>query len=350
MSKVKSVDAVVKKNRLLDIVECRDYIKNIGVLRGGISPEHNISLMTGDYILKNIPDDFSVVDILIDKKGRWFSGEKEINLEKLPQDFNLIINSLHGLYGEDGKVQDSLEKLNMAFTGSKKDSCQVTSNKIFTKEIAKRFDIKTPIYEVIGDFRLNGGEISLEDYIYQSARKIFYKIPLPWVIKPVNGGSSVDVHFVKCFAEILEALNILLPKGGEVMVEEYISGKEIYSGVLDNFRGENIYHLIPLEIIKSDKIFDHHSRKNGDYRLAFLNNAQQKEKELIKEIVQKMYLSLGLRHYALFDFILSPKGLYFLEVDALPALSNHSPFVRSLDSLGISGQEFVKHLINLGRN
>src|SRR5258708_6070226 len=90
----------------------------VGVLRGGVSSEYEVSLSTGAAVLKNLPDKYEPVDILIDKGGVWHYAGLPYAPEKILPHVDVIFNALHGYYGEDGKVQQFLDAHSMPYTGS----------------------------------------------------------------------------------------------------------------------------------------------------------------------------------------------------------------------------------------
>jgi len=310
--------------------------KKIIVLRGGPSSEYEVSLKTGESILKALSDEkYDISDVAITKDNRWFLN----GVEKKPSDVlkksDLVFNALHGEYGEDGKLQRLLDTFGVNYTGSKNIPSALTMNKVLTKKEYKKAGIKTPIHI----------EVDKDDY---NISKIFRTFPMPAVIKPIGLGSSVGISIVQTGIELDKALQKAFSCADKVMVEEFISGKEATCGVLDKFRNEEIYSLFPVEIIPESGFFDYDAKYGGGTKEICPGNFSEAEKLELQELAKKAHQVLGLRHYSRSDFIISPKrGIYILETNSLPGLTKESLFPKSLEAVGSSLEEFVEHLIKI---
>src|SRR3989344_914850 len=121
----------------------------VGVLRGGVSPEYNISLLSGEHLLSHLRgekfnDRYKPVDLLITKDGAWHVNGLPASMEKISRSVDVIWNTLHGEYGEDGQVQKILDNWNIPYTGSGALSSALGYNKVLAKEQFKKLQIKTP--------------------------------------------------------------------------------------------------------------------------------------------------------------------------------------------------------------
>ena len=312
------------------------FRKKITVLRGGPSSEYEVSMKTGASILDSLPEDkYDISDVAITKDNRWFLE----GVEKTPVDIlkksDLVFNALHGEYGEDGKLQTLLDTFGVPYTGSKNISSALAMNKILAKKEYKKVDIKTPVHL----------EIEKDNF---SIAEIFKIFPMPAVIKPVGLGSSVGVSIIRTGIELDKALQDVFEYSDKAMIEEYIEGKEATCGVVDNFRGEEIYTLLPVEIIPESGFFDYESKYGGGTQEICPGNFSEAEKIEIQKLAKKAHQVLGLRHYSRSDFIISPKrGIYILETNSLPGLTSESLFPKSLKAIGSNLEEFVEHLIDI---
>ncbi|MCK4918680.1 MAG: D-alanine--D-alanine ligase [Candidatus Pacebacteria bacterium] len=312
------------------------FRKKITVLRGGPSSEYEVSMKTGASILDSLPEDkYDISDVAITKDNRWFLE----GVEKTPVDIlkksDLVFNALHGEYGEDGKLQKLLDTFGVPYTGSKNISSALAMNKILAKKEYKKVDIKTPVHL----------EIEKDNF---SIAEIFKTFPMPAVIKPVGLGSSVGVSIIRTGIELDKALQDVFEYSDKAMIEEYIEGKEATCGVVDNFRGEEIYTLLPVEIIPESGFFDYESKYGGGTQEICPGNFSEAEKIEIQKLAKKAHQVLGLRHYSRSDFIISPKrGIYILETNSLPGLTSESLFPKSLKAIGSNLEEFVEHLIDI---
>lgn len=316
----------------------------VAVLRGGPSSEYDVSLKTGDTVLKHLPEKYEGIDVFISKDGKWHVH----GIERKPADalkhVDVVFVALHGQFGEDGKIQKILEHLGIPFTGSKSFPSAVAMNKHLTKKALSHLKgkINFAFHKVL----------TTEDVIKKGVHALFREIPHPSIVKPVSAGSSVGVTLVRKFDDLEEALAKAFEHSDSVIVEEFIEGREATCGVIDDFRDEIHYSLLPIEIIphKESPFFDYKAKYGGESQEICPANFSAKTKKLIQEASQAIHRELGLRHYSRSDFIVHPKrGLYFLEVNTLPGLTTESLLPKSLKAVGSSLPEFLDHVITLAR-
>ncbi len=320
----------------------------VGVLRGGPSSEYDVSMKTGKHILgllkhPDLAKVYSATDILIDKKGVWHVNGVPTEPYDAVKHVDLVFNALHGEYGEDGKVQHLLEAFAIPFTGSRSFTSSIAMNKSMAKEHFKAHGIKTPYHKDL--------QVGKTDDLEPIAHNLFRNFPMPVVVKPRGLGSSLGVSQASNFEELLKALDHARLFSNDIIVEEYISGKEIISGVIDDFRGVHPYTLMPVEVRHKDpkqKIFDWASKYSGDVEYKTPAVLTHSERQQIDDALKTIHQVLGLRHYATADFIVTPKrGVYLLEVNTQPGIHEHAPLVHSLKAAAIHEFEFLKHLLKL---
>jgi D-alanine-D-alanine ligase len=312
----------------------------VGVLRGGPSQEHEISIKTGAHILKNLPDNYSPVDIFIDKKGSWFVQGVEEPLAKALKKIDVIFNALHGAYGEDGTLQNSLDLFGVPYTGSGQLGSLFAMHKGHSKNFLKKHGIKSPYHKLLKKEEV--GKIDFHD--------LWRSIQNPSMIKPVALGSSLGISIVDNFNAMAPALDKAFEVSDTVIIEEYIKGREATCGVIDSFRGEKIYSLLPVELVlPEDSLFlDYEAKYGGKTGLVSPGRFSALERHEIQEAARKVHKALGLRHYSRSDFIVSPgRGVYFLEVNSLPCLMSGSSYAEALEAVGLSFSEFLGHVIKL---
>ncbi|MCX6736224.1 MAG: D-alanine--D-alanine ligase [Candidatus Parcubacteria bacterium] len=321
----------------------------VGVLRGGISPEYDVSLKTGDSVLRHLPDDkYLPVDLLMTKDGTWHANGLPIDPAKLSRRVDIVFNALHGEYGEDGKVQRLFENYGIPFTGSSSLPSSIGMNKVLSKDIFKRVGLRTPLHYSVSSKRLNE-ELEHEDTFQYLLFEILGAVPLPLIAKPVSGGSSVGTYIIKDEKELARALTELAGMGWDILFEEFINGREATCGVVDSFRGQDTYSLLPVEIRPAtDKtFFDYDAKYNGGTQEICPGNFTRRESEVIQNMAKLAHKALRLRHYSRSDFIVTPKGIYILEVNTLPGLTGESLLPKSLRAVGASLPEFIDHIITL---
>lgn len=322
----------------------------VGVLRGGPSAEYDVSLNTGKTILANMPEQFEPIDVFISKEGDWHTTGLQKNPYDILKMLDIAFNATHGAYGEDGNLQRFLENFGIPYTGSNSIASALGMNKIMSKEVFNRHGLKTPHHITISSPSL--GEVS---NIKETILEINESLPFPIVIKPISSGSSLGISVVEKNNDLEKALKKSFEHSPYLLVEEYINGKEATCGVIEGFRNQNMYTLLPVEIkqIKKEIFYDYDSKyKNLESRCKIPGDFNEEEKRQIQEATILAHEALGLRHYSRADFILHPKrGLFILEVNTLPELTHRSSFIKSLEAVGGNIREFLSHLITkaLGR-
>ena len=169
----------------------------VGVVRGGPGHEYEVSLKTGQSVLKYLaPEKYQVKDILITRDGTWHVNGLETTPDRLTPQVDLIFNALHGEYGEDGEIQALLDDLGIPYTGSGRLASARAINKQLTKEALKESGLKMA----------EGLVVSSEDDIPLKIKEIFMKLAPPWIIKPLDSGSSVGLAYALTVNQLAEAI------------------------------------------------------------------------------------------------------------------------------------------------
>lgn len=312
----------------------------VSVLRGGPSSEYAVSLKTGESILKHLSEEkYHTRDVLIDKRGLWHLRGIPVEPRQALEQSDVVVNALHGEWGEDGKVQRLLETFGIPYTGSGPLSSAIAMHKGMTKEYARRAGIKTP----------KGVVLNVAHDIGKRISELFRTLPLPAVIKPIDRGSSVGVTIARDWFEFNEGIQKAFEVSPNILIEEYIPGKEATAGVIDHFRGEELYALLPVEIVPPKNTFYDYDSKyvsdETDYRIP--GRFSRAETAELMHLAKAIHQTLGLRHYSRSDFIVSPRGIYFLEVNTLPGMTSHSLIPKSVEAVGSTLPEFLDHIVTL---
>ncbi len=312
----------------------------VGVLRGGPSNEYTVSLKSGAAVLKYLPQEKYVpVDIFIDKDRVWHTGGVPLQLKDLSHTIDIAFNTLHGEYGEDGRVQQVLESVHIPYTGS-----QVTASAIaWHKELAKgkftEHGIKTP-YHI---------SIDLTDGGTAAIREAFRSIPHPVIVKPVSGGSSLGISLAYDYQSLHEGVEKASLISPYILIESYIPGREATCGVIENFREEPLYALLPIEIIPPDEksFFDYDAKYTGITQELCPGRFSSEETREIQDLAMKAHIAVGARHYSRSDFIVTPRGIYILEINSAAGvgLTEESLLPKSLDAIGSSLPQFLDHVV-----
>ncbi len=329
----------------------------VGVIRGGVSPEYEVSLLTGANVISHLKSEklkekYKPIDIFIDRNGVWHKNGLPVSFEKISEGVDVIWNALHGDYGEDGKVQQVLDHWKIPYTGSEAFPSALAYHKGLAKDQFNFHNIKTPKHILLPVYQedIDG---PFRDYAHKKAEEIFRKIPPPWIVKPFSGGSSVGIHVCKDNLSLLYALKDVALTGASVMVEELITGKEATVGVIEGFRGQKLYALptIEIRIPKHKSHFDYGAKYNGESEEICPGNFKREEKDILEKVAKEIHEKLGLRHYSRSDFIVNPKkGIYALEVNTLPGLTDASLLPKGLEAVGATMPEFIDHILKKALN
>ena len=316
----------------------------VSVVRGGPSGEYDVSLKTGQNILNNLNlEKYKVEDIFVSRDGVWHKHGLPISPTQALRETDVMINAMHGDYGEDGRLQRDAENAGVVYTGSKALGASLSLNKDLAKGIYKNNYLKTPRH-------LTFKSTDSSD-LYVIALKIFREFPQPSIIKPVSGGSSKNIYYCSSYEDVYTAIDDLSRLGEPFMVEEYIFGKEASVATVEGFRNEDLYAMPPVEIVKKSPYFSYDQKYGGGERETIApGRFTNDEREMLKELAKEAHESLGLRHYSQSDFIISPNGIYILETNALPGLTETSLLPEALVAIGSNLPEFLEHLINLAQN
>ena len=328
----------------------------VGVIRVGISSEYDVSLKTGGNVISHLLNDklnkiYKPIDILIDKDGVWYIQGKPTSIEKVFNNVDVIFNALHGDYGEDGKVQQVLDTWGIPYTGSKSFPSAVGYNKVLSKEQFRLLGIKTPKHLLFPVYQKDF-DGPIEDYAIRKAKEVHSKISPPWIVKPVSSGSSMGVIVCKTFDDLIRAFNDGVNQKVSVLVEEMIEGKEATVGVIENFRGKDLYVLpsIEIRVPKENNFFDYDAKYSGKSEEICPGNFTREEKEELERLAKLIHKGLNLSHYSRSDFIVHPKrGIFVLEVNTLPGLTDESLIPKGLRAVGADVSEFIHHIISLAR-
>jgi D-alanine-D-alanine ligase len=310
----------------------------VGVLRGGPSSEYEVSLKSGEAVLKNMPDHYEAVDVFVDKNGVWHVRGIERKPYVILRHLDVVFNAMHGEYGEDGQVQDLLESFGMPYTGSRSFASKLAINKALAKSFITKVGVKTPLYKILNISEFNS---SLVANLHQS-------FPQPSIVKPLSSGSSLGVSVARSITELADALNNAFLYSPNVLIEEYISGREATCAVVENFQGKDVNALPLVEIVpKSENgFFDFDAKYNGEAEEICPGRFSEEENREIARLAEIVHKTLDLKHYSRSDFIIHPRrGIYFLEVNALPGLMENTLLPKALKSAGSSLTEFIDHVI-----
>jgi D-alanine-D-alanine ligase len=269
--------------------------KRIGVLYGGLSSEREISIKSGRAVL-------SVLEKLkLNVCGIDVGRDIVEKIKKEKVDIAYIV--LHGQMGEDGAVQGMLEILGIPYTGCGVLASAVSMDKDISKKLFKSLDILTPEWEILNKF---DPVPKIREY--------------PVVIKPVAQGSTIGVTIVKEDLQFADAAKKAFKYGEEILIEQFIKGKEITVGVLEGKA------LPVVEIIPGGEFYDFMSKyqKGGSQHIVPARIGEKAYKTAQKN-AEKIYEALRCRAICRFDMIVSENdSVWVLENNTVPGMTETS--------------------------
>lgn len=311
----------------------------VGVVRGGPSSEYPVSLKTGGSVLRHLDrEKYAPVDILLSTRGEWYMNGLRTDLATISHHVDVVWNALHGTFGEDGKVQQMFESFSIPYTGSGVLASALGMHKGLAKERFRDAGLLTP----------EGHVVSVEDNLNEVAAQLAHTRSLPLIVKPVSGGSSVATKIARTPEELRQAIHSA-SKHGDILVEEVIEGKEATCCVIDTGNDDEHVVLYPIEIVppQSRDFFDYDAKYSGESQEICPGRFSLSAHSTLRDLAIKAHRALGARHYSRSDFILSPKGIYILELNTLPGLTETSLLPKALDAGGVTLPEFLDHVIGL---
>ncbi len=323
----------------------------VALIIGGISAEREVSLLSGKAMLnalKELKVDYKIVDPAFGvnqpkEENEFFEvknnpGDSKKYIECIQSDIfddvDVALLGLHGHYGEDGMIQALLEMRKIKYTGSDVLSSALAMDKSMSKIMFQHYNVTTPKWFVVKSFEKD------VDLIIEKIDKFF---GYPCIIKPNQQGSTIGLTVCENRNMVFDAVELAFTYDKSVLVEEYIEGRELTVGILEN-------HTFPvLEIVPKHKLYDYEC-KYTDGMSEYLVPANIPE-ELNKHIRHQALLafySVGCKNYARVDFIVDKDlNTYCLEVNTLPGMTKHSLLPKMAAAEGISFPTLIKNIIDL---
>ncbi len=318
----------------------------VGVLRGGPSSEYEVSLKSGASVLAALNQDkYEPRDLFISREGQWYLHGMPVLPERALREVDIVFNVIHGEYGEDGRLHSILDSFGVPYTGPN----AMVSKLVFDKQRTKDEVIKLGV-KVAHGIVIDSAKISDID---KTAQNIFRNFPHPAVVKPLAAGSSVGITIADSFHALKQGIELASTIGPKILIEEFIPGKEATVGVISDFRNEKLYALMPVEIVPPQKhsFFSYDAKYSGESIERVPGNFSRQEKDQLSAIAKRVHHGLGLSDYSRSDFIVSKRGIYFLEVNSAPAvgLTSESLLPKALQAGGTTLSHFLDHVVSLAR-
>jgi len=302
--------------------------EKVAVLLGGTSAEREVSLMSGNAVLKGLTEagiDAHAVDI------------RDFPVTRLKEEgFDKAFIALHGRGGEDGTLQGLLEFLAIPYTGSGVMASAITMDKLRTKQLWQGCGLPVSPYVAIT-------RKEMDDGLSEETRSRITALGLPLFVKPSSEGSSVGISRVNQADSLQAALDEAFRHDDDVLVEAFLSGPEYTVAVL----GDDILPSIRIQV--ASEFYDYEAKYFSDDTQYFCPSGLTAEREAeLSEIVIKAWRALGCSGWGRVDLMMGGDGqFYLLEVNTSPGMTSHSLVPMAAKQAGMSFSQLVARILEL---
>ena len=301
-----------------------DKNTKIAVLMGGPSSEAEISRRSGKNIFNALKNLGYINAELVEVDENIAKTLREKNIE-------LVYNAMHGKFGEDGCIQGMLEVMGIPYTGCGVMASAVCMNKEFTKNVLKEAGI--PLIKSV---------LVRKDESYKEKIK---GLKYPFMLKPVSEGSSLGMYKVNTPDEMEECFKKSLEYGQDVMVEEYLEGKSVTVGVLED--GEKMFATEILEFRTKTEWYDYEAKYTAGMT-EFVLPAELSEEmtKKVKQIAIDAFNACACRGLSRVDFLVTKDMPYVLEINTSPGMTDLSDLPAQSKAMGIDYDTLVQIILN----
>lgn len=344
----------------------------LGVIFGGMSTEHDVSITSGTSVIKNLnKEKYEIYPIYIGKDGKWYEYSKTVSkidilqvgeeidekvlisnpIEYL-QECDVIFPVLHGLYGEDGTIQGMLEILKKPYVGCKVLSSSICMDKAYAKIIFERAGINQAKYVYI--------KKENENYIYvdnnfseenstleKIANIVEEKLSYPVFVKPSNSGSSVGIKKAHNKEELINSIKYAGEFDRKILIEENINGREVECAVLGNkdAKASCVGEILPAEDFYT---FDA-KYKNAESRIVMPAEIPENISEEIRSMAVKAFKVADCTGLSRVDFFIEndTNRVIINEINTLPGFTQISMYPKLWEKMGVGYSDLLDKLIEL---
>lgn len=333
--------------------------RTLGIIYGGKSSEHEVSLRTAFSIMEAVDyTKFEIIPVYIGLDGQWAKGEKktskpdsveslrlhvadeELNLFQLSKKIDVFFPVVHGPYGEDGTLQGLLEMLDVPYVGSGVLGSALGMDKVVMKNM----------FASVGLPQCNFLSFSRKDLsgaLEQSCEQIEQELGYPCFVKPANLGSSVGISKAKDRAGLIQALQLASKFDRKVIVEEFIAGSEVEIGVLGN---EQLKTSVIGKIISVGEFYDYAAKyKNIGTQLEIPAQVPNGVQARIEELAKQAFAVLECSGLSRVDFFWNEEtgAIYINEINTMPGFTPFSMYPMLFREAGVTYSQLIEELIQL---
>lgn len=324
----------------------------LGIVYGGVSTEHDISVMSAKSVIENLDKEkYEIHEIYINKYGKWYEvidDEKEeiYNLIWTLKKLDVVFPVLHGLGGEDGTIQGMLEMLKVPYVGCKVLASSVGMDKVYTKIIFEKAGIPEAPYVYIKK-KENGYIIVNENFEEEEFKieSITKKLNYPMFVKPSNSGSSVGVKKATNNEELKMAIENAGQYDNKILIEQGTNAREVECAILD---GTEVKTSTVGEIMSAEEFYSFDAKYNIPESKTIIPADISKEQiEQIQKLAIRAFKAIDGSGLARVDFFIEKdtNKIYINEINTMPGFTKISMYPKLFEAVGIKYSELLDKLI-----
>lgn len=319
--------------------------KNIALVMGGFSGEHDISIMSGCQVYENLDHEkYNVYKIVVDRDG-WYGladdgSRMPVNRDNFTVEgvsrFDLAFIIIHGNPGENGVLQGYFDLLGIPYTTCGFYTSALTFNKGYCNPVVRNFGI----------VNVAKSKMLYADQPIDTAA-LLQELSLPLFVKPAAGGSSVATTKVKRAEDLMPAIQEALTEDKGVLVEEFIQGREFDCGVLRTKEKKYVFPITEIIPTGGHEFFDYAAKYDGFSNEVTPAEVDKAISDHIQQVSSQLYDLLDCRGIVRFDYIYDTEKdeLFFLEVNTIPGQSAESIVPKQARAMGISTRQLYEMVI-----
>jgi D-alanine-D-alanine ligase len=289
------------------------------------------SLSTGASVLNHIralPSGPELIDIFIDRDGAWFVDGRPVSPARALRSVDLVVHALHGSFGESGQAGRMFETFGVPYTGARPLAAALTFNAGHARRRALGMRLRSP----------QSVALRASESIYDEANKIIREIPFPLLVTPLVGSTGKGRR-ADHFEALLNAIHAAASEASDILVEALRPGRIAAIGIIEGFRGEELYAL-PVTELQHDYVFLEPSQ------VVFPASFSLPLKRKLAATARAVHREFGVRQYAQYEFLVTPdEQIQFLHARTLPPFSEKAVFPTALEAVGANLGHFLEHVI-----
>ena len=318
--------------------------QTIAVVAGGSSSEYVISMKSAGLIMNCIDQERFDPYLVVIEKASWYAKHQnqaypinrddfsfKLNGHKIRFDF--VYNIIHGTPGEDGKIQGYFDLLGIPYTGCDVTTSAITFNKSICKQLVHSHGITTP------------QSIILRQSQPYTMAKLLQELNFPCFVKPNNGGSSFGASKVDQPEELEAAIAKAFEHDHEILIEEYILGRELTCGV---YWEDGMARALPItEVVSKNAFFDYQAKYEGASEEITPARVDEDTTNRCQRLTERIYTLLGCRGLARIDYLMKDGELYFIEANTTPGCSPESIIPQQIRAAGLDIRKIVNDQLSV---